>query len=99
MSVCCICSHSCGKPHLSCDLCKLPMHNKCLDLSDSELRVITATKSTHIKVFCNKCRTVSDSLGEIKTMMAELQASFDQKLKLLESQIKEKHLSELQKKS
>lgn len=85
MSICCICSQQCGKPHLSCDFCKLPMHIKCLDLSDTELRVLTSTKSIHLKVSCNKCRSVADSLAEIKSLMTEFQTSFDKRLKLLEN--------------
>lgn len=56
MSNCCHCHQPCGRPHLSCDSCKAPVHNKCLDLTEAELRVITSTKSTNLKILCNQCK-------------------------------------------
>lgn len=80
MANCCHCFQQCGQPHISCDSCKMPMHNRCLDLSENELRVITASKSTHLKVFCNRCKATLNLMNEMKAMISDLQTSIDARL-------------------
>lgn len=85
MSSCCHCHQPCGQPHITCDSCNMAIHAKCLDLSDSELRVITISKSTHLKILCNQCKTTLNSLNEMKTMISTLQNTIFARLDNVES--------------
>lgn len=98
MANCCHCFQACGKPHLSCDACKSPIHNKCLDLTDSELRTITSSKSPYIKIVCNQCRSSLDNINEMKLVINSLKTSMDSRLKKIEDFINssqvEQHLQQ-----
>lgn len=97
MSICCHCLQSCNRPYKSCDSCHMPIHSKCLDLSESELKIITSSKSTHLKIFCNRCKSTLNSINDLKSLITELQRTVDQKLQTIEDSISNAKLNLLDK--
>lgn len=95
MSYCCHCFQLCNQPHIICNSCERPLHNKCTSLSDSELRVITSTKSTNLKLFCNQCKTTMSSLQQMKALISELQSSVERRLEKIEHLIGQNKLEPL----
>lgn len=87
MSNCCHCLKVCNPPYLACNSCNRPLHGKCLDLTESELRIFTSSKSTHLKLFCNQCKITLNSLQQMKALISDLQSTMEKRLEKIESLI------------
>lgn len=86
---CCHCFNAISQntPSVKCDGCQLKIHVRCLNISNKEAEIFTRNHSLNIKLFCNRCNVTVAAVSELKTLVSDLKASFENRLSQLESLI------------
>lgn len=71
-----------------CDSCTLPLHLKCLSLSEEEFKLLSGPRSRNIKLVCSRCVVSLNATSEIKSLISELKTSIETRLSNLEASLK-----------
>lgn len=81
-----------GQAHTFCGACTIPLHHKCLNLSETEIKILQSSKSSNLKIFCNQCKITVTTLSQMKKMIADLKSTVDTRLRSIETLVQSSKL-------